>query len=160
MVILNDLCRFYSGVWRTPPYTRIYIPVVCGREPVWILAGISTIRVDVNRTSMKRFISLQFLNLSWENSLNGGSARRKATTYTGQHGHRINADKYPCLEFKRAKTFHALDGAAAVIGNHICKHTHNPNSQTTVIILTKSMYRCLHISKLLPWLKFPEDEVD
>jgi hypothetical protein len=44
---------------------------------------------------------MSFLNLtliySWEESLDGWSARRKAATYTVQHKHRINADKHPCL---------------------------------------------------------------
>jgi hypothetical protein len=46
---------------------------------------------------VKRFVSLQYLNLSRLESLDGGSARRKAATYTGQHKHRINADRHPCL---------------------------------------------------------------
>jgi hypothetical protein len=44
---------------------------------------------------------------------------------TGQHKHRINAHKHPCPEwdsspraFERAKTVHALDCAATVIGKH------------------------------------------
>jgi hypothetical protein len=53
------------------------------------------------------------------------SARCEAITYTRQHKHRINADRLPCLAwdsnstipvFKWAKTFHALDYAATVIG--------------------------------------------
>jgi hypothetical protein len=34
-------------------------------------------------------------------SLDGGSARRKATTYTEQHKHkhRINVHRHPCLEW-------------------------------------------------------------
>jgi hypothetical protein len=44
--------------------------------------------------------SIQFLNLRQSVRLLGrGSARRKAATYTGQHKHKINADKYPCLEW-------------------------------------------------------------
>jgi hypothetical protein len=31
--------------------------------------------------------------------LDGESACRKAATYTGQHKHRINADRHPCLEW-------------------------------------------------------------
>jgi hypothetical protein len=55
--------------------------------------------------------------------LDRGSARRKATTYKGQHKHLINADIYalsvirthdPSVE--RAKTFRAIDRPASVIG--------------------------------------------
>jgi hypothetical protein len=46
--------------------------------------------------SVKCFVSLQFLNLRQQDSLDEGSAKRKAATYTG---HRINADKYPYLEW-------------------------------------------------------------
>jgi hypothetical protein len=44
--------------------------------------------------SVKRFVSLQFLNLRQSVGLPGRgiSARRKAATYTGQHKHRINAN--------------------------------------------------------------------
>jgi hypothetical protein len=54
----------------------------------------------VHGASVKRFVSLQFLNLteSREDSSDEGSARHKAATYTGHHKHRINADKHPCLE--------------------------------------------------------------
>jgi hypothetical protein len=43
---------------------------------------------------VKHFVSLQFLNPihSRYDSLDGGSARRKAVTYTGQHKHIINAN--------------------------------------------------------------------
>jgi hypothetical protein len=51
-----------------------------------------------HRVSVKRFVSLQFLNLrQWIRPLDGGSARRKAATYTEQHKHRI--DKYLCLQW-------------------------------------------------------------
>jgi hypothetical protein len=53
-----------------------------------------------HRTSVKRFVSLQFLNLRQSvDSLDGGSARRMAATYAGQHKQGINADKHPCLEW-------------------------------------------------------------
>jgi hypothetical protein len=53
--------------------------------------------------------------------LDGGPARPKAATYTGQHKHRINAVGFePTIPvFVRAKTFHALDGAATVIGGNL-----------------------------------------
>jgi hypothetical protein len=59
------------------------------------------------------------------NSLDGGSARRKAATYTQNNTNRINAHRHTCLgwdsnsrfpAFERAKTVHALDRAATVIG--------------------------------------------
>jgi hypothetical protein len=34
-----------------------------------------------------------------QDSSDGGSACRKAAAYTGQHKHRINADRHPCLEW-------------------------------------------------------------
>jgi hypothetical protein len=43
-----------------------------------------------------RFLNLTLID-SWYDSLDQWSARRKAATYTGQHKHRINADKHPCL---------------------------------------------------------------
>jgi hypothetical protein len=36
---------------------------------------------------------------SWQDSFGGGSGRRKAATYTGEHKHRKNAEKHPCLEW-------------------------------------------------------------
>jgi hypothetical protein len=53
-----------------------------------------------HRASVKRFVSLKFLNLvdSRYDSLDGGSARRRAATCTGQHKLRINVEKHPCLE--------------------------------------------------------------
>jgi hypothetical protein len=53
-----------------------------------------------HKASVKRFVSLQFLNLGQSTGLLArGSARRKAATYIGQHKHRINADRHPCLEY-------------------------------------------------------------
>jgi hypothetical protein len=53
-----------------------------------------------HRASVKRFISLQFLNLTESvGPLWRVSTRRKASTYTGQHKHIINADKHSCLEW-------------------------------------------------------------
>jgi hypothetical protein len=54
--------------------------------------------------------------------LDGGSDRRKAATYTGQHKHIIKAHRLQCLEWdsntrpQRAKTFYALARTATVIG--------------------------------------------
>jgi hypothetical protein len=69
----------------------------------------------------------QFLNPihSQQDSLDGGSARRKAATYTQNNTNGINAHRHPCLEwdskprpqlFERTKRVHALDCAATVIG--------------------------------------------
>jgi hypothetical protein len=45
-----------------------------------------------HRASVKGFVSLKFPNLAQSVlTLDGGSDRRKAATYTGQHIHRINA---------------------------------------------------------------------
>jgi hypothetical protein len=56
-------------------------------------------------------------------SLDGGSARSKAATYTQNNTNRINAHRRPCLDWdadplslERAKTVDALDRAATVIG--------------------------------------------
>jgi hypothetical protein len=66
------------------------------------------------------FLKLVNLSDSWLDSLDGGSARRKASTYTGQH----NTEKYGNTSmpragfettipvFERSKTVHALDSAA------------------------------------------------
>jgi hypothetical protein len=52
------------------------------------------------RASVKRFVSLQFLNLRQSvGSLDGGSARRKAATYKQNNTNRINANRHPCLEW-------------------------------------------------------------
>jgi hypothetical protein len=51
---------------------------------------------------------LRNLNLvdSWQDSLDGWPARRKATTYTGQHKQRINVERHPCLEWDSNPRFH------------------------------------------------------
>jgi hypothetical protein len=46
----------------------------------------------------QRVASQQFCKHGPTDSLDGGSARRKAATYTGQHKHRINADRQPYPE--------------------------------------------------------------
>jgi hypothetical protein len=55
---------------------------------------------------LKRFVSLQFLTLDsrWD-SLDGGSARRKAATYTTQ-----NKRKYQCLEWDSNPRSQCLSG--------------------------------------------------
>jgi hypothetical protein len=45
---------------------------------------------------LTRFRNLTLID-NWQDSLDEWSARRKAATYTGQHKHRINADKHPYL---------------------------------------------------------------
>jgi hypothetical protein len=51
-------------------------------------------------TFLKCFASFQFLNpKSQYDSLDGGSASRKAAAYTGQHKHTMNADRHPCIEW-------------------------------------------------------------
>jgi hypothetical protein len=77
---------------------------------------------------VKRFVSLQLHNLidgRWD-SLDGGSAGLKGATYTGQHKHRINADRRPCLEWDsnlRSQCLNgrrcALDRMATVFGSVI-----------------------------------------
>jgi hypothetical protein len=49
---------------------------------------------------VKRFGSLQFLNIidSRYVNLGGGSARHKTATYREPHNPRINPDGHPCLE--------------------------------------------------------------
>jgi hypothetical protein len=62
-----------------------------------------------HRASMKRFVSLQFFNLR---QLVGPLGRMISLTqgYTGQHKHRINADKHPCLEWDSNPCFQRLSG--------------------------------------------------
>jgi hypothetical protein len=50
-----------------------------------------------HKAYVKRFVSLHFLNPKTD-CLDGGSTRRKAATYTGEHQQRINADRHPCLQ--------------------------------------------------------------
>jgi hypothetical protein len=73
---------------------------------------------------VKPFVSLQFLNpiQSHWNSLDGGSAHRKAATEHKQNKHKQTSMPRLGFEptipvFERANTFHALDRAATVIGN-------------------------------------------
>jgi hypothetical protein len=59
--------------------------------------------------------------------LDGGSVRRKAATYTGQHTHTQNKRRQISMPrvgfepmipaFEQVKTVHALDRAATVIGS-------------------------------------------
>jgi hypothetical protein len=57
--------------------------------------------------------------------MDGVSARRKAAyLHTGQHTHRINTHRHPCLEwdlnpnpvFEQTKTVHALERTTTVVG--------------------------------------------
>jgi hypothetical protein len=63
--------------------------------------------------------------LSLKKSLDGGSASHKASTCTQGNTNRINAHRYPRFQpdsnpvLERAKTVHASDGAADVIGLNV-----------------------------------------
>jgi hypothetical protein len=64
------------------------------------------------------FLFLNFIH-SWQDSLDGGSARRKAASYTQNNTQTQNKRTQTSMlrvAFERAKTFHALDRAATVIG--------------------------------------------
>jgi hypothetical protein len=65
--------------------------------------------------SMKRFVSLQFLNIRHL----VGSASRKATTYTGQHKHRKNSNIHTLSEIRthEPRVRASEDQVATVIGN-------------------------------------------
>jgi hypothetical protein len=52
----------------------------------------------VHRASVKRFVSLQFLNLK-ESVVLLGRVISPSQGRTGQHKHRINVDRHPCLEW-------------------------------------------------------------
>jgi hypothetical protein len=72
-----------------------------------------------HRASVKRFVSLQFLNLRHSLGLLGRVISPSPGRYLTQTQ---NKHRHPCLEgdsnprSKRAKTVHALDRAAIVIG--------------------------------------------
>jgi hypothetical protein len=53
-----------------------------------------------HRASVKRFVSLQFLKLKTvgRTPWTGDQSVAKPLPYTGQHKHRIDVDKYLCLE--------------------------------------------------------------
>jgi hypothetical protein len=70
------------------------------RSPHNSFSNISLLLSLEHRTSVKRLVSLQFLNLidSRQDSLDGRSARRKASTYTEQQKHTRNADRHPFVE--------------------------------------------------------------
>jgi hypothetical protein len=82
--------------------------------------------------------------------LNGGSARRKATTYKGQHKNRINANTSMLLVgfepkipmFERAKTVHALDSTTTVIGRIYCDILRNCN--TGFVTVRKRVNEMMH----------------
>jgi hypothetical protein len=75
------------------------------------------------RTSVKRFVSLQFINLRHSvGPLDEWSARRKAATYHKQNKHKQSFMLWVGFEptisaFEWAKTDYALDRAATVIGS-------------------------------------------
>jgi hypothetical protein len=61
--------------------------------------------------------------------MEGGSARRKAATNTGQHKHRRTQTSVHQVAFEpmipvseRAKAVNAQDRAATVIGHHVLKY--------------------------------------
>jgi len=65
------------------------------RQNKWIRSRLSGLFQF--RTWLLKFMYL-FLDI-WQDFLDGGSARHKATTYTGQHNTtQRKADTYPCLE--------------------------------------------------------------
>jgi hypothetical protein len=72
-------------------------------------------------------VSLQFVNLTVSMTPWIWDQAATATIYTVQHRHRINADRHRRLEWDSnprpvsewAKTFHALNGAATVIGTPV-----------------------------------------
>jgi hypothetical protein len=67
-----------------PDYLSIFVPVA----PTWSTGH-----------PWNASFHFSFLNLNCRlETLDGGSARRKTAIYTGQHKHRINAGKHPCLE--------------------------------------------------------------
>jgi hypothetical protein len=99
-----------------------------------------------HRAFMKRFVSLQFLNIRVSVGLlrRGISLSQGLYLHTGQHKHRINAHRHPCLEWNLNPRFqcssgrrqvHALDRAATVFGSDL----------NTEKILIKKIYLCLRI---------------
>jgi hypothetical protein len=77
-----------------------------------------------HRASVKRFVSLQFLNLRQSVGLLGWGISPKQGRYLHRTTHRINADKHPCLErdsnprsqsYSERRYFHALGGP---VGQH------------------------------------------
>jgi len=70
---------------------------------------------------------MNHLWIFWYHSLNGGSAHRKASTYTGQHNtEKCGHTSMPLAGFEatipvieRSKTIRALDRAATGVGTYI-----------------------------------------
>jgi hypothetical protein len=102
MEIIVRLCRLHV-------YLSFFIPVATSEH----------------RTSVKRLVSIQFLNLRQSVGLLGrGSARRKVAAYTEKHKqNKCRETSMPrvglqptILVYERAKTFQAWDRAATVIG--------------------------------------------
>jgi hypothetical protein len=83
-----------------PPHIKINISVrlsFCYELLNWF----SSSYMALQPISGLGFLFMRFRNLTlmdgWQDFLDDWSAHRKAATYTGQHKHRINANKHPCL---------------------------------------------------------------
>jgi hypothetical protein len=86
---VSTLCLVSFVEARCDIHEGLHVCMVCTYLPTY---G-STALLDLGR-----FFS--FLIYTQSVGLPGqGSARRKAATYTGQHRHRINAHRHPCLEW-------------------------------------------------------------
>jgi hypothetical protein len=85
---------------------------------------------------------------SWGDSLEGGSARRKTATYTGQHEHRINAQRYSCLVRDCNPRPPAFHSAATMIGSlwrhQLPKQCHAYRTASRVIcdVITGVLGKC------------------
>jgi hypothetical protein len=77
--------RYIVNVTYSPTYLSVFVPVV----PVW---SIEHLWVACFHFS---FVVLD----SRQDSLGGGLALRKNTTYTGQHKHKISTYRHPCIEW-------------------------------------------------------------
>jgi hypothetical protein len=81
-----------NDIWRTVRIVNLHrLSLLC--TSLFIHSHFLLLPLE-HSASVKRFASLQFLNpidIQYD-SLDGGSARRKAATHTGQHKHRMNAD--------------------------------------------------------------------
>jgi hypothetical protein len=87
----HNLRNEYTRLWPLKGYTYVYIVFFSLLLP-WRIRLFGLLPFRINPEIMK-------LIDSWSDSLDGGSARRKSTTYTGQHKHIINAGRHPCLEW-------------------------------------------------------------
>jgi hypothetical protein len=83
-----------------PPSLTIWAPLKCllSRAPIrpsceflkWLYSPL---------LYLGRFFSFLIFSHSRLDSLDGGTARRKAATYTQNNTNRINAHRHPCLEW-------------------------------------------------------------